>query len=240
MKVAVVGVDLAWGPRNPDGVFLLGLEGGRVRKCASFLTKGDDEFLELVDEFVEDSSRTLLAIDAPIVCPNQEGARPVDRLTHVHFGKYHAGCYPANLSKCPRPAGIMKLLEKRGFVSNWNTRNAPRLAIEVYPHTAMIRWFGLDRIIKYKKGLVGEKRKEFRRLQSLLAGFLSRRFPGILRFSSVRELLDEPWTKRVEDQIDALICALTGLQHWQTNGKRSDVLGSLEEGFLVVPKSDQE
>ncbi|MEM0897913.1 MAG: DUF429 domain-containing protein [Verrucomicrobiota bacterium] len=240
MRVTILGVDLAWGPRNADGVFALRLNNGRVREAASFLTKGDEELMELVSRFSRESSRTLLAIDAPIVCPNSTGSRPVDRLTHVHFGKFHAGCYPANLTKCPRPAAIMKELQGHGYVADWVTRHSTRLAVEVYPHTAMVRWFRLDRILKYKKGVVAEKRKEFLRLQSLFRKFLSRNHPGLQRFASVRKLLEEPWSKPVEDRTDALACAVIGLQHWLSKGANSEVLGNREDGFLVIPKSAYE
>lgn len=39
------------------------------------------------------------AVDAPTIIPNATGMRLPDKLSHKHFGRYHAGCYPANLNR---------------------------------------------------------------------------------------------------------------------------------------------
>jgi predicted RNase H-like nuclease len=62
--------------------------------------------------------------------------------------------------------------------------------MEVYPHPAMIRWFGLERILKYKRGTVAERRREFRRYQSLLHSCLQFRFPELHLGTVGEELLE--------------------------------------------------
>jgi hypothetical protein len=73
---------------------------------------------------------------------------------------------------------IARGLRERGFDLGWDPSIA-RLAMEVYPHPAMLRWFGLERILKYKRGPVGDRRREFRRYQSLLGSCLALRFPEL-------------------------------------------------------------
>jgi predicted RNase H-like nuclease len=83
-------------------------------------------------------------VDAPIICPNPSGSRPVDRLSHVKFGRFKAGCYPANQNLCPRPIEVGIILKKLGFEINWEiatAKNKRLIASEVYPHVAIIRFF---------------------------------------------------------------------------------------------------
>ena len=49
-------------------------------------------------------------------------------------------------------------------------------------------------------------------------------------------LLDLPWTKDVEDQTDAFFCALIGYWHWLHRGEKSEVLGDLSTGFMLIPR----
>jgi predicted RNase H-like nuclease len=96
--------------------------------------------------------------------------------------------------------------------------------------------FGLPRIIKYKKGSVVERRKEFQRLQGLMGKLMKRKFPGLTLNQETRNLLREKWSKQVEDRTDALYCALIGMWHWMHRGKRSEVIGDRQTGFILLPE----
>lgn len=108
------------------------------------------------------------------------------------------------------------------------------MAAEVYPHPAMIRLFHLDRIIKYKKGAVAAKKLEFKKLQNHSRQFLHNR-SDISVSESVDVLLNTDWSKTVEDQTDAVVCALIGYLHWKHQGHLSKIIGSIEEGFILLP-----
>lgn len=232
----IVGIDLAWGERNGDGLCLIRANPRRAVAAEVDYTQGDEALLAWLREHLDDGP-VLVTVDAPIVCPNLTGTRPVDRLTHRRFHRQHAACHPANLTKCPRPPRIARLLAKAGFVVGWDLAAAPRLVAEVYPHPAMVRLFNLDRIIKYKKGPVVHRRREFRRYQRLLVRCLADRFPRLELGDPVAALLRAPWSKPVEDRLDALFCALIGYHHWRHRGRRSEVLGDLETGFILLPRS---
>jgi predicted RNase H-like nuclease len=107
---------------------------------------------------------------------------------------------------------------------------------EVYPHPAMVRMFKLPRIVKYKKGTVLHRRKEFRRLQNLMKFCMKKEFPYLRSDTETRILLTTPWSKTVEDKTDALFCALIGLWHWRYRGKRSEVIGDIVSGFILLPE----
>ncbi len=236
VKVLLVGVDLAWGEKKHDGVCFLEWDGQRGRVLEFAYPQGDQQLLDSVLENAHGYPSVFVTVDAPIVCPNRTGTRPVDRLTHRMFHREHAACHPANLTKCPRPPRIARLLVKRGFKVGWQPTPGKKIVAEVYPHPAMVRMFGIPRIVKYKKGSVAERRKEFRRLQGLLKQCLKRRFSGLRVDSETAALLRDRWSKPVEDRTDALFCALIGLWHWRHQGKRSEVIGDRKTGFILLPR----
>lgn len=232
----LVGIDLAWGERNRDGVCLIEADTppGRAAVVESRWTLGDAPLREWLAAKAA-GSPCHVAVDAPLVCPNRDGSRPVDRLTHRLFGREHAGCHPSNSRLCARPVRIAGVLESDGFTLGWDPA-APRLAMEVYPHPAMIRWFGLSRILKYKRGAVADRRREFRRYQSLFRSLLEVRFPELAPGSVGNGLLEADPSKEAEDRLDAFFCALIALHHWRHQGRQSQILGDVRSGFLVVPE----
>ena len=236
MKVLLIGVDLAWGEKKHDGVCFLESTGSRGKVLGFGYPQGDRELMKLLGETSQNYQTVFATVDAPIVCPNRTGTRPVDRLTHRMFHRQHAACHPANTSRCPRPTRVARLLARKGFSMGWKIGKVKKTAAEVYPHPAMVRMFGLPRIIKYKKGSVVERRKEFRRLQGLMRKLMKRRFPGLTLNQETRNLLRQKWSKPVEDRTDALFCALIGMWHSMHRGKRSEVIGDLKTGFILLPE----
>ena len=239
MKVLLVGVDLAWGEKKHDGVCFLEWDGKRGSVTGLAYPQGDGELLDALLDKTYGYRSVFVTVDAPIVCPNRTGTRPVDRLTHRMFHREHAACHPANLTKCPRPPRIARLLEKQGFKVGWQPTLGKKTVAEVYPHPAMVRMFGIPRIVKYKKGSVAERRKEFRRLQGLLRQCLKKKFSSLRVDSETAALLMGRWSKPVEDRTDALFCALIGLWHWRHRGKRSEVIGDRRTGFILLPAEDE-
>lgn len=233
----LAGLDLAWGERNPDGWCLFHYHRRRCRLVGTGLVQGDAELAARWAEWEASGERIFLAVDAPLVCPNEEGSRPVDRLTQRLFRKQEAACHPCNRRLCARPLRVMELLRRRGFEVGWGLRS-PKMAAEVYPHPAQVRWFGLDRTLKYKKGPVADRRREFRRLQWYLWNFLEHHLPDVAAEDAMRVLLSHPWSKGVEDRTDAVVCAAIAWWHVHHGGKRSEVLGDRETGFLLLPSAE--
>jgi len=236
---AVAGLDLAWGERRPDGLCLLQGAGRQVIDVRHALTRGDDALLDWLRHEAAPDAPLLLCLDAPVVCPNRTGARPVDRLTHRLFHHVQAAAHPANRTLCPRPLRVVRRLQRAGFVITTAWPTTTRVLVEVFPHPATVRWFGLSRTIKYKRGPVAARRREFARLQRLLRRWLGAHAAEILRPAATAGLLRTAWSKNIEDQTDALLCALVGWQ-WAVRGRRSlEILGDERTGFIVLPKEKQ-
>ena len=179
----------------------------------------------------------MIAVDAPLVIPNASGIRTAERELNRDFRRFDAGCHAANLG---RPfAGFVtefsRRLEAMGFrhgVSEaW--REHGRCQIEVHPHAATIKLFGLSRIIKYKRGLRKDRAAGLRRLRSLMLERLPLLDPPLS--------LDLPAVPRtgplkpVEDQIDAALCAYIAAHWWHWPAGRNLVYGSETDGYVVVP-----
>ncbi|MEX1010298.1 MAG: DUF429 domain-containing protein [Chthoniobacterales bacterium] len=236
---SVAGIDLAWGERRSDGLCLLRGEGRCVVAVSHALTQGDAALLAWLREQAPPDEPFLVCLDAPVVCPNHTGARPVDKLTHRLFHGVQAAAHPANRTLCKRPLRVVRRLQRAGFAVATDWPATRRALIEVFPHPAIVRWFGLPRTIKYKRSPVAARRREFARLQRLLRGWLAAQAPEILQSHTTAVLLRTPWTKDIEDQTDALLCALVGRQA-AVHGRRSmEILGDLRTGFIVLPEEEQ-
>jgi predicted RNase H-like nuclease len=195
-----------------------------------------------------------VAVDAPTQITNDTGMRSCDRKAHQHFGRYHAGCYPANLNSsfAERTTGFSQALAQRGF------KHAPeiipqqlgRYQIEVYPHAAMIGLFKLSRILKYKKGKLAERRAELERLRHLILVRLPQQEP-LLAIEDLPKIPAQGVAlKAVEDQLDSLICAYIAAHWWYWGRQRNLVLADREHskiqaarglsaeitsGYIVIP-----
>jgi predicted RNase H-like nuclease len=236
--MVIVGIDLAWGEKKSDGVcFIRYRPSTRQAWVAGYAyPQGDDALIDALAAELPQAGPAFVAIDAPLVCPNVTGSRPVDRLTHTLFHREHAACHPSNLTKCPRPPRVLaRLATELGFAAGWQAGKGVRLAVEVYPHPAMVRLFKLSRIIKYKKGPVAAKRREFHRLQELIVVLIAAEFAFLALDGETEALLRERWTKPVEDRVDAFFCALIALWHIHHKGRRSEVIGDVETGFILLP-----
>lgn len=234
----IVGIDLAWGERNGDGLCLLeAAPGGEARVVETAHVFGDKALFEWLAARVPSApAPATLLFDAPLLCPNATGSRPVDRLAQTMFRKFHAGPHPANAGRCGRPLRLASAMKARfGFEIGWRAPRPARLAVEVFPHPATVRWFGLERIVKYKRGPLPARRAEFARLQGLVRAFLPGHFPQLAESAALSETLTAPWTKPNEDRLDAVLCALVGYQHWRDDGRSSEVIGDETAGFILLP-----
>lgn len=236
MSRTVVGVDLAWGDRSSSGVTVV--EGDVVTASATVIE--DDEIAAHVPD-----GPVVVAFDAPIVVPNETGRRPCDAAISRCFARFHAGAYPANRSlpwlREPRAARLAARLDLSTAL------DAERVAVEVYPHAAAVILFELERVLPYKrrKGRsLEDRRAAFTSLVGALAALTERR-PGLDATAGPR------WTEmvatvagaatqaaldRVEDELDAHLCAYVGVL-LDRHPERCDVVGDPVSGAIVVPAS---
>ncbi len=121
-----------------------------------------------------------------------------------------------------------------------------RWQFEAFPHASYVQMFGLERIIQYKRkaGRTAAFRiGELNRLRSLMLTRLPAMQPHITL--TEQELPAVPDSggaafKEVEDQLDAVLCAYVAAWYWHWGTARTDVVGSRDAGYIVVPKRIRE
>lgn len=233
-----LGIDLGWSS-GPSGLCCLDLVGDGLVLQTLDRKSTLDEVLVWVDFVVGDATPAIIAVDAPTLIPNETGMRSPDRLAHRYFGKYHAGCYPANLGR-PFAARLVQFgldLEARGFqhAPTIEPQTPGRYQLEVFPHPATIQLFNLPQILKYKKGRLAERGKALGELRSHILKSLPHHEPP-LRIDDLPEI---PTTgkalKDLEDKLDSIVCAYVAAHWWMWGNQRNWIMGSREDGYIVVP-----
>ncbi len=233
-----LGIDLGW-QTGPSGVCCLTLDQTTLSLVTLDRLDTHGNVLDWIEQQAPASRAAMVAVDAPTIIPNPSGMREPDRQAHKQFGKYHAGCYPANqgLAFAPQLMAFGQALTDCGFAHapTLEHQQVGRYQIEFFPHPAMVHLFGLARILKYKKGRIAQRRQELSRLRSLILLHLPHHTPRL----DVTDLPAIPSggaaLKAVEDQLDSIVCAYGAAHWWYWGHHRNQVLGDLNAGYIVVP-----
>jgi predicted RNase H-like nuclease len=243
-----IGIDLAWKTDGNHSAIAV-LVGNERQAQLTAISTGITTMAGIV-EFVARHAQTdcVVAIDASLVVRNQTGQRPCETLIAKTFGRHHASCHTTNLGR-PHAATGMRLVEalgNQGFVHDFAIETARlrsgRWLCEVYPHPAMVRIFGLERIIQYKKGCVAQRRRGLNVLQQHLVHLADGRSGLVLSptlCTVVEQNLQElrgAALKRHEDTLDGIFCAYLAWHCWRWGAARNEMFGTLAHGYIVVPK----
>ena len=241
----VLGIDLAWGQRARTG--LCAVEHATVVGSASL--RSDAELDAWIQRWRD--AEVLLAIDAPIVVRTLAGRRPCERVLSRAYGAQHASPHSSNRSMAAfLDGGRASALARRARVSTDPARlgvRPLRAAIEVYPHTALVSLFSLSTSLKYKAKKMrspAERRREFERLIGHLRQFRQMEPPldvttsprWVALVGELRDAASGAALDRLEDELDAYVCAYVGLYHLRWRGtERSMVVGDGRNGYIVTP-----
>lgn len=236
-----LGVDLAWGTRNPTGVAVVDSDGCLVSAGA---VRDDVEILAALRPYTRGDC--VVGFDAPLVVNNRTGQRPAETALNRDFRRFEAGAHPANTGKPefangPRGARLAKAL---GL--DMDPRSATvRRAIEVYPHAATVALFRLERTLKYKAkpGRTVDRLKS--ELLLLMDGVERLADTGVpLRVAdhhdwiALRKQVTTAQRKselrRAEDPVDAVVCAYVAL-YAQRCPARVTIYGDSASGYIVTP-----
>lgn len=240
---AYLGLDLAWGRTARTGLAALDRDGALI---ASGAVRTDDEIADFVAEHAD--GELVAAIDAPLIVANLTGRRECDALVSREFGRHHAGAYPANRS-LPHldPPRAATLAARFGWNPDPATvpRSGTSVAIEVYPHPAMVILFDLATVLPYK-AKKGRDVDSLRAAFALLLDHLERTCENPLQLSRSARWADlrraaataqrKSQLGAIEDELDAILCAYLAWL-WGRRDPRMRVLGDVAGGYIVVPGS---
>ena len=236
-----VGVDLAWGMRNPTGIAVIDSH-GRLVHVGAF--RDDADVLAAVRPYVQGDC--LVAFDAPLVVTNRTGQRPAEAALNRDFRRFEAGAHPANTTKpefadVPRGARLARAL---GLDMDPRS-SAARRAIEVYPHPATVVLFRLARTLKYKAKPgrdVAQLRSELGLLMDGIEKLVHAPVPmRVASHDDWAELRRQVATaqrksdlRRAEDPVDAVVCAYVAL-YAQRCPAGVTIYGDFATGYIVTP-----
>ncbi|MFP4115597.1 MAG: DUF429 domain-containing protein [Candidatus Aenigmatarchaeota archaeon] len=246
-----VGVDLAWSENNPSGFAVIegDNKGGELVSLDLLVT--DDEIKESIEKNVAGED-AIVAVDAPLLVPNETGRRPAEEFVGKLFRKYDAGAHPANRRRFVEWTGrvrgedIVEELESIGFNHDPRIEKGKtcRKVVEVYPHPSMVVLFELDKILQYKNKPgrdYGDLWEEFRRYQKKLEALENRspslKLPEEIVGKEVESVKGKE-LKNYEDKLDAIFCAYIAHYCW-VKPEMCAVLGNTEEGYILTPVKEE-
>jgi len=264
-EATFIGIDLAWSARNYSGCAVI--RNGYLVACTGRV-RTNDEIFRFVRKNASSQETTIVGIDAPLRVPNETGSRRCDRELSADWRRYHAGALPANrrllgryelddsiwydqgdsVSNIRGELLVNMLVQRLHFTeaAPIPRRTEDRIVCEIYPHPAHISLFGLDTTLKYKarSGRDYESRwRELERYQRHLSS-LRQATPAlkgaeqVLAETRVRALRGRA-LKRYEDMLDAISCAYVASYLWYHGPRRAKVYGSVPEGHIVVPITEE-
>src|SRR3954470_21775218 len=233
----LVGLDLAWGRKNQAGVAAIDADGRLLHVGAA---RDDADIIDAIAPFT--AGDCLVAFDAPLIVNNQTGHRPAETAFNRDFQRFDAGARPVFADKPelknPRAARLAAALD----LDMDPASGSGRKAIEVYPHPATVVLFELDKILKYKRGPFGDRRRDLLKLMTLIEG-LDDATP---RLRANRSVAWVELRKRIEaatrpgqldqdeDPVDAVVCAYVGL-YWYDRPEDVTTYGDYLTGYIVTP-----
>lgn len=236
----LAGVDLAWqSERNPTAIAFGELSQNSIKVVSVIPAVYGIE--NVLKSLTEEKQLCGVAIDASLIINNASGLRPCEKQVSKVYGARNAGCHPTNTTLYPAAGSVY--LSQQLIKSGFHHLGFERWQIECYPHPSIIEIFNLPERLKYKKGVVAEKRRG----QRLLAGMLRNLFDSPVLTLAVDEtdcailddsaidLLRGQALKTNEDCLDALVCLYTaGLYALGHNGR---IFGDTSTGYVWIPQS---
>jgi len=248
-QTVYLGLDLAWSERNLSGLAACcGSSQGAQLCYHPRRLQTTDEIVQTIRHICSDKP-AILAIDAPLLVPNETGRRRAEAELAAAFQRYDAGPHPANRRLLRRYGGIrgetiVTALANDGFryVPMIEADAGGRLIVEVFPHPATVVLFRLHRILKYKARpgrSLTERRQELRRYLELLTT-LQWSDPPLLGVQNLwtdleLERFGPSALKAIEDEADALLCAYIALYGHRWGAARCRSFGTVEGGAIFTP-----
>jgi predicted RNase H-like nuclease len=237
-----VGLDLAWGEKNQTGVAVVDADG---RLLHIGVALDDESIATAIAPYVEDEC--LVAIDAPLIVPNETGARPCESALSRAFATSEASARPAYRGRPEFNPPHGEVLANRLELDLDPHSRAKRRAIEVFPHAATVVLFRLAKTLKYKRGEFEVRKRELLQLMTHIEGLDDasprlrvNRNPAWVELRKRVEAATRPaHLDRDADPVDAVICAYVALYQFH-RPEDVTIYGDFETGYIVTPSPSGE
>jgi predicted RNase H-like nuclease/ppGpp synthetase/RelA/SpoT-type nucleotidyltranferase len=226
-----LGIDLAWGLKQPTGLAVLDAD---ARLLLLDAVRTDEEIESALAPYL--GPDCVAGIDAPLVVTNATGSRPAEQALSRDFRRFEAGTHPSNTGKSEfaqgtRGARVCKLL---GLEIH-------RTGLEVYPHAAIVALFGLAKTLKYKAKPgrdLDSLRAELLHLMRLVDGIVTTDEAWATLRAEVAAATRKSQLRVAEDQVDAVVCAYVAW-YADKHPDRVTAYGDDQTGIIVTPSLGQ-
>jgi len=147
-----IGIDLAWGEKNLSGFCVLQESKTKLKILDIKLLKSIDEIVNEIQKYKH--LHVYVGVDAPLVVPNENGNREIEKKFNKDFAKYKISMLPANrklLTKYSpkiRSEELFHKLSTCGFKRDYKN---DKVVFEVYTHSTIAMCFNNHEILPYKR-----------------------------------------------------------------------------------------
>ncbi|WSH64894.1 DUF429 domain-containing protein [Rhizobium ruizarguesonis] len=246
--VSIVGFDSAWTDslKATGALSIIRHSQGASRLHLEPTLTSFAEALAIIKEERAQVAKCVVALDQPTIVPNIGGSRPVDKVAGSLISWIGGGVQPANRSKVGMFDDDAPIWKFKGELKANEDPEQARFAdegvylLEVFPALALAsvepefcRRLGAP---KYNPAV--RKRFQLVAWQSVLRVLLELASSYTLQsFDGWCETMRQEMSPRKSDQdkVDAMICALVGLQWLRAPRAQSMMIGDLESGYMIAP-----
>ena len=244
--LTVVGFDSAWADRErvPGAICALRFsKTGEVDFRLPILV-GFDRAARFIEDLHSASRKTIVAIDQPTIVPNAAGMRPCERAAAAVMGWSGGGIQPANRRSAMFCDGapIWRFLQRLAFADDpEQARSAPcgGYVMEVFPALALLDFDGSFAGAKAGPRYNPSRHRTFRQeawravCQAATREAAAMGFPQVAGWCQALDQDTKPH-KRVQDQLDSVICLLVAAL-WLRDRARCAIVGDRSTGYIVAP-----
>ena len=240
--VVFAGVDLAWSGRKPSGRCVL--RGGAAGMELVLLDRATLDGGEMAGWLASFGDDVVAGVDAPLIVTESRAAEAALARVYGSRGVFAYAARPRfledhGIAEGPR---LGAALQRHGWnLAPGGLSAAGRHALEVFPHATTVALFGAPRAIRYKRGPLAERAHALGRYRRLILAYIAAECPELME-PPIEQLLHGPVLpapasalKELEDQVDALVCALAARHVWVHGADGAEVFGDASSGYIAVP-----
>lgn len=249
--INIIGFDSAWSskPNAKGGICAIQIKGQEKKLILDPENAGFERASEIIENIHRSSNRTIVMIDQPTIVPNEAGMRPVEKLAGAVVSFIGGGVQPSNKGKADMfgdNAAIWRFQSRHPFnldPENVLNDRVDLSLIEVFPALALpsfnSAFFGRYRAPKYNPQ--NRRKFEIADWQAVCdtALFLCERM-GVLGLDTILSILraSETPSKKNQDILDAILCALIGINWFCRGTVPTYMLADVNAGLIASPVSD--
>lgn len=204
-----IGIDLAWGEKNFSGFSALTPLNNKLKILDIKLLHSLEDIIKEIQNYK--AEKIYIGVDAPLLVPNENGNREIEKNFNKDNAKYKISMLPINRKLLTKYSPIIRSellfqeLEKLGFLRDFKNN---KVVFEVYPHATIAQCFNKNKILPYKRKKGRDT--EFIKIQlKKYQKYLQNISHSHLFFEQNIDELKGQTLKDYEDKLDSFVCAYT-------------------------------